>query len=99
MWGVPVAVSGTVDDNNQCNGDGYIPYQDPSGNGNDMNTLIATLQQNFPNQFGGVMGWDYIWDMQSDSGSWSQNMSQALTTNQANYVTFNAQTGFCLDSN
>jgi chitinase len=90
--GVPVSANGSDD------GQGYIPFYD-GGYGNDMWTLISTLQQDFPNQFGGVMGWNYSLDLSDDSGYWGQNMSYSLTSFQPVWIGFDAQTELCLDSN
>jgi hypothetical protein len=77
--GVPVAYCGTVDDSNppNCTGDGYIPFY--TGNGNDMWTLISNLEQDYPNQFGGVMGWDYTLDLEYQSSYWGGDMAYALS--------------------
>ena len=49
-------------------GDGYIPINgDP---GNDAQTVITSLEQYYPNRFGGVMGWDYSFDLSDDRGAW-----------------------------
>ena len=76
---------------------GYIPLS--SQDGNNVQTVISTLQQTYPNQFGGVMGWDYSWDLSDQGGGWGSGISGALTSNQPNWVAFNGQTGLCLDSN
>lgn len=62
--GVPVDYCGTTDPNdpNTCTGNGYI--QAGNGNGNDMYNVISQLESTYPNQFGGVMGWDFILDSQ-----------------------------------
>ena len=99
--GVPVSYCGTtVGDPPQCNGDGYLPWS--SGDGNDMDTVILQLQQAYPNQFGGVMGWDFTLDSnQVDQGNstWSEEMSGSLLEYQATWVGFDVQTKLCLDSN
>ena len=97
--GVIVAYCGTTDNNGNCTGDGYIPFNDPSGNGNDVATVISQLSADYQDKFGGVMGWNYTLDLQCDSGSWSQNVSSALEIIQPNWVGYNAQSGLCLDSN
>ena len=102
VLGVIVSPCGTTDNANppNCTGDGYIPAGSPYDyNSNDVSSVIAQLEQVYSDQFGGVMGWDYLLDLRDDSGQWSWSMMQAL-----NYwgplVAFgDAQTGYCLDSN
>src|SRR5215469_15739193 len=82
--GVPVSPCGTTDNNGNCTGDGYLPagpYYDQSGN--DVSTAIAQLELAYPNQFGGVMGWNYLLDLRDDSDQWSWSMMQALSYNEA----------------
>jgi hypothetical protein len=78
VLGVPVAYCGTVDNNGNCNGDGYIPFY-AGGNGNDMWTLISNLEQTYPNQFGGVMGWYYSLDLEYQASNWGGDMAYALS--------------------
>jgi hypothetical protein len=68
-------------------------------NGDDVVSVIAQLQQDYPNKFGGVMGWNYSLDVSNDDGSWGTGISNTLTKDQPNSVWFNAQTLLCLDSN
>jgi hypothetical protein len=88
--------------NDNCQGDGEIPVIDPSGNHNDMQTVISTLETNDP--LGGVMGWNYYNDVNFDSGNWGQGISSALYPQppQSGYGYWfgqDAQTQLCLDSN
>jgi chitinase len=71
--------------------DGYIPPYD--GSGNDVSTVIYTLQGAYPDRFGGVMGWDY-----ADNPSWVSAVWGALWPSQPVWVGQDAQTGLCLDS-
>ena len=80
LVGLPVAYCATTDNNNQCNGDGYIPLN--TGSPNDVQILISELQGAYPNQFGGVMGWNYIDDVTYDSGNWGANIAYLLKITQ-----------------
>ena len=91
--GVPVDPCGTTDQNNNCTGDGYIPAR--NNQGNDMDALIYQLQNTYPDQFGGVMGWNFI----LDPGNWSPQMDGSLLDGQQfSWIGVNGQTGLCLDS-
>jgi chitinase len=79
-------------------GDGYIPLSDPSGSGNDVSTLIGTLDHDYPSQFGGVMGWNYLDDVNDDNGNWSRDLAFVLGLTQGSWVGFNAGTTLCLDT-
>ena len=96
--GVPVAKCATTDKHGNCTSDGYIPL-DNDPNSNDMRSVISTLQGGYPLDFGGVMGWNYTFDLQYDSGSWGTAISGGLIQYQANWVGIDLQTGLCLDSN
>ncbi|MBV8570405.1 MAG: ricin-type beta-trefoil lectin domain protein [Acidobacteriaceae bacterium] len=101
--GVPVSYCGTTDNNGNCNGDGYIPFSQQGGNNlppdDNMSWLISELQQAYPSQFGGVMGWDYSGDINYDSGTWSGQVAYSLISAQSNWVGYDYATGLCLDSN
>lgn len=79
-------------------GSGYIPINgDP---GNDVQTVITKLEQYYPNRFGGVMGWDYSWDLSDDGGNWGSAVAGGLSVFQpSNWAGFAHQTGLCLDNN
>jgi chitinase len=95
VMGVPDSVCSTGTKDDPCTGDGYIPLS--SQDGNNMTTLISMLQQYYPKQFAGVMGWDYEEDVAS-GGTWGSGISTALTSSQPNSIWQNQQTGLCLDS-
>jgi hypothetical protein len=99
VMGVPVAPCATRSCDGNGNGDGYIPLYDPTTGayGNDMSTLISQLQQIYGDQFGGVMGWNYPFDLSYWNGTWGPNVSAMLTSNQPYWVGFNSGTGLCLD--
>jgi chitinase len=95
--GVPVDFCGTtVGSPPQCTGDGYIPAS--NGQGNDMYSLISQLENAYPNQFGGVMGWNFLLDSQ-DGGNWSGQMLYSILTTESNWIGVDGQTNLCLDSN
>jgi chitinase len=98
--GVPVAYCGTTDNHTppNCTGDGYIPL-DNDPNGNDMRGVISALQADYALQFGGVMGWNYTFDLQYQSDYWGTAISGGLIQYQASWAGINDQTGLCLDSN
>ncbi|MFZ0594378.1 MAG: glycosyl hydrolase family 18 protein [Bryobacteraceae bacterium] len=78
-------------------GNGYLPISDPSGNGNDMTSVILQLQNDFLGQFGGVMGWNYLHDISDDGGNWSSDLLLPLAARPV-WVGYDTQTGRCLDS-
>ena len=78
--GLPVAYCATTGKKKQCNGDGYIPLV--NGTPNDVQILISDLQGAYPNQFGGVMGWNYADDLAYDSGMWGTNVAHLLKITQ-----------------
>lgn len=80
LMGLPVAYCATTGKKKQCNGDGYIPLV--NGTPNDVQILISELQGAYPNQFGGVMGWNYADDLAYDSGTWGANIAHLLTITQ-----------------
>ncbi|MBV8552551.1 MAG: ricin-type beta-trefoil lectin domain protein [Acidobacteriaceae bacterium] len=96
VMGLPVSTCATGANNN-CTGDGYIPL-DNDPNGNDMRTVISTLQADYPFQFGGIMGWNYLRDLSDDNGSWGTAISGALIQYQPTWVGANIKTGLCLDT-
>jgi chitinase len=98
-WGVPslkLVVGVPVSPDAANGGDGYIPAL--SGDGNNMNSLIEQLEAEYPAQFGGVMGWNYLDDLNDDSGNWGQDIGYSLAGWQADWVGFNAGTTLCLDT-
>jgi len=99
VLGVPVSYCGTTDGQGNCTGNGYLPWF--SQDGNDMNTVISQLQQAYPDQFGGVMGWDFTLDSNQidQNDTWNREMEGSLLTNQRNWIGYNGPTGLCLDSN
>lgn len=99
VMGLPVSpcATGTDPNTGQCTGDGYIPLND--GSNNDVATVLSVLQQTYPDEFGGIMGWDYSWDLSDDSGSWGGAVLGGLYYFQPTWTGSNDQTGLCLDSN
>jgi serine/threonine-protein kinase len=97
VMGLPVSYCSTTDNNGNCNGDGYIPLND--GSNDDVRTVITTLFQDYGDQFGGIMGWDYSLDLSDDNGSWGSSVWGALYYWQPVSTLYNGQTGQCLDSN
>jgi hypothetical protein len=98
VMGLPVSYCGTTDNQGNCTGDGYIPINgDP---GNDVQTVITKLEQEYPNRFGGVMGWNYSLDLRDDGGSWGSDVAGGLFAFQPNnWAGFSDHTGLCLDNN
>jgi chitinase len=102
VTGLPVGWCSTQDNKGNCTGDGFLPNQ-PTPGGNDVPTLIAQLQQKYPNQWGGIMGWDFRQDLATQnyyySGyTWSSQVWLALKSNQPVWTPKNSQTGLCLDT-
>jgi chitinase len=104
VMGLPVSWCSTAN-NNGCTGDGFLAAYDPTGaNSNDVYTLISQLQQSYPNQFGGIMGWDFNQDLATQNWyyqgyTWSSQVEQYLYSTQPGWYAYDFQTGLCLDSN
>jgi chitinase len=67
-------------------------------NSSDVTWLISQLQQTYPNQFGGVMGWSAEHDASDNGYTWSNEVWTNLKTHQAAWTPQNSQTGMCLDT-
>jgi serine/threonine-protein kinase len=63
-----------------------------------MYSLISQLENAYPNQFGGVMGWNFLLDSQ-DGGNWSGQMLYSILATESNWIGVDGQTNLCLDSN
>jgi Glycosyl hydrolases family 18 len=102
VMGFPISYCSTADNGGNCNGDGWIGWSDP-GNGNDTSDLITLLQRQYPNQFGGIMGWNFDQDFLTHDyygqGGWSYQVWGTLFSSQTPWYADNLKTWQCLDSN
>ena len=77
---------------------GVIPLTNNPGY--DVQTVITQLEQTYPNHFGGVMGWDYSYDLSQYGGNWGSAVAGGLSDfPPSNWTGVSIQTGRCLVNN
>jgi chitinase len=92
VFGLPICTSNTVNNNNDeqlmgCGGDYLVP--------GDVTSIIQQLQAQYPDQFGGIMGWVADQD-NGPNGNWNSQVWNALKTYQDKWYAYDDQTQQCV---
>jgi chitinase len=103
VMGFPIGWCSTTNGAGSCNGDGWLGW---TGYGDDTSDLIVELQQAYPNQFGGIMGWDFDQDFLIQTtqpnyypNGWSVAVAGVLFGAQTPWYGDNMGNWECLDGN